>query len=120
MIVPGDATGRGTPGIIARAEAALGRHAGDPLAVADPMQAASILARRAIGNHVGVTPLLNYLSRREHQIVHRQRQMMDARPALADEARDRRFGRNRFQQFDAAVPHQEHCHSHLLVLNFFG
>lgn len=65
MIVPGDTTGRGTLGIIARAEAALGRHAGDPLAVADPMLAASILARRAIGNHVNVTPLLNYLSRRE-------------------------------------------------------
>jgi len=50
---------------IGRAEAALGRHAADTLAVGDPMLAASILAMRTIGNPAPVSPLLSYLLRRE-------------------------------------------------------
>ncbi len=65
MLDPGGAVGSGTLSIIARAESALSRHAGDAMAVADPMLAASLLAMRAIGNPAPVAPLLSYLSRRE-------------------------------------------------------
>ncbi len=60
----------GTLSFIARAEAALARHAADPQAVGDPMIAASVLAMRAIGNPAPIGGLLAYLSRRE-QIAER-------------------------------------------------
>ena len=65
MSVAGESSGRGLLELIAPAEAALGAHARDPLAIGDPMQAASILAMRAIGNRVPTGPLLGYLSRRD-------------------------------------------------------
>lgn len=70
MIGAGEATGRAIMEMRARAEGALERHARDPLAVADPMQAASMLAIRAMGKQVPLGPLLSYLGRRE-QMPHR-------------------------------------------------
>ncbi len=65
MLDPGASFSGGMLSIIARAELALQRHAGDALAVADPMLAASLVAMRSIGNTAHVSPLLHYLSRRE-------------------------------------------------------
>jgi GGDEF domain-containing protein len=65
VIGPGESLERDLSDRTARAIRALRLHAADPMAVADPMQAASILAARAHGHRPPVSPLLTYLSRRE-------------------------------------------------------